>query len=98
MAQSISIYIAGRKYSLKATSPENEALIRNAADEVNKKLEQYQEKFPGKNIVELLSFVALNVCKSHLTLKENLKELQMEEDALAKELEGYLDNIDKDSR
>ena len=98
MAQSISITIGGRKYPVNATSPENEALIRNAAGEVNRKLEQYLEKFPGKTDVELLSFVALNVCKAHLLLKEEMSQLVSEGDTLADELKGYLDNIDKDSR
>ena len=98
MAQSINITIGGRKYPVKATSPENEALIRNAASEVNRKLEQYLEKFPGKTDVELLSFVALNVCKAHLLLKEEMSQLVSEGDTLADELKGYLDNIDKNSR
>ncbi len=93
MAQNISIKIADRPYSLKVTSPEQEELIRKAADELNKKVRAYQEKLPGKGAVELLSFAALNVCMANISLKDQLNELAKEEEVLAKELEGYLENI-----
>ncbi len=98
MAQNISIKIADRPYSLKVNSPEQEELIRKAADELNRKVRAYQDKLPGKGIVELLSFAALNVCMANISLKDQLSEQAREEEVLAKELEGYLDNIDKNSR
>ena len=98
MAQSITIKIADRPYSLKVTSPEQEELIRKAADEVNRKLSAYQDRMPGKGMVELLSFAALNVCMANLSLQDQLKEIACEEKILADELEGYLENIDKNSR
>ena len=98
MAQSITIKIADRPYSLKVTSPEQEELIRKAADEVNRKISAYQDRMPGKGLVELLSFAALNVCMANLSLQDQLKEIAREEKSLADELEGYLENIDKNSR
>ena len=98
MAQSITIKIADRPYSLKVTSPEQEELIRKAADEVNRKISAYQDRMPGKGMVELLSFAALNVCMANLSLQDQIKELAREEKSLADELEGYLENIDKNSR
>ena len=98
MAQSITIKIADRPYSLKVTSPEQEELIRKAADEVNRKISAYQDRMPGKGMVELLSFAALNVCMANLSLQDQMKELAREEKSLADELEGYLENIDKNSR
>ena len=98
MAQSITIKIADRPYSLKVTSPEQEELIRKAADEVNRKISAYQDRMPGKGMVELLSFAALNVCMTNLSLQDQLKEIAREEKSLADELEGYLENIDKNSR
>ena len=98
MAQSITIKIADRPYSLKVTSTEQEELIRKAADEVNRKISAYQDRMPGKGMVELLSFAALNVCMANLSLQDQLKEIAREEKSLADELEGYLENIDKNSR
>ncbi len=98
MAQNISIKIADRPYSLKVTTPEQEALIRKAADELNRKIRAYQDKLPGKGAVELLSFAALNVCMTNISLKEQMNECVKEGEALEKELEGYLEKIDKNSR
>ena len=98
MAQSISIRSAERTYSLKVSSPEQEEVIRKAADDINRKVALYQEKFPDKGILEILSFVTLNVCMANITLQKQMKTMEDEETALAKELDGYLDNIDKNSR
>ena len=61
-------------------------------------ISKYQERFPGKGMIEILSFVALNVCMSNITLNRQMKNLNDGEAALVKELEGYLENIDKNSR
>ncbi len=98
MAQNITIKIADRPYSLKVNSPEQEETIRKAADELNRKLRAYQDKLQGKSTVELLSFAALNVCMANMTLRDQLNNKSEEEDALVKELEGYLEKIDKNSR
>ena len=96
--QSISITIAGRSHSLKVNSPDHEEVIRKAADDINKMVAKYQEKFPDRGMIEILSFVALNTCMSNITLNRQIKNLNEEEMQLARELEGYLDNIDKNSR
>lgn len=98
MAQSINIKIAGRPYNLTATSPEHEEVIRKAAEEVNAKIAQYQEKFPTKGMTEILSFMALNVTMNNIVLKTQVKGMKDAEEGLAKELERYLDNIEKTSR
>ena len=96
--QSISIKIADRTYPLKVTSPEHEEVIRKAADDINRMISKYLEKYPGKGMIEILSFVALNTCMSNITLNRQIKSLNAEEEALVKELEGYLADIDKHSR
>ena len=98
MAQSINIKIAGRPYNLTATSPEHEEVIRKAAEDVNRKIAQYQEKFPKTGMSDIMSFMALNVCMNNIILQKQLKEIKGAEEALAEELEGYLENIDKNSR
>lgn len=98
MAQSINIKIADKSYALKVSSPEHEEVIRKAADDINRKVKLYLDKFPGKGMIEILSFVALNVCMSNITLQRQAKERDDAEIRLAEELESYLDNIDKNSR
>ena len=98
MAQSINITIAGIPYNLSATSPEHEEVIRKAAEDVNRKISQYQEKFPNRGLNEIISFMALNICMNNIMLQKHLKVMKDAEDGLARELEGYLENIDKNSR
>ncbi len=46
MAQNITIKLGDRPYSLIATSPEQEQLIRKAAEEVNRRIKVSQESCP----------------------------------------------------
>ena len=98
MSQSISIKIADRTYPLKVNSPEHEEVIRKAADELNSKIAQYQERFPTKGMSEILSFMALNVCMNSIILQKQVKAMKDAEETLASELGRYLDTIDKSSR
>jgi cell division protein ZapA (FtsZ GTPase activity inhibitor) len=98
MEQSIKIQIAGYTYPLKVNSPEQEEYIRKSAKEINRQIEAYQSKLPNKSLVEILSIMSLNVCVTNLSLSKQLKEMKEAEESLAKEIEGYLENIDKDSR
>ncbi|MCX4337220.1 MAG: cell division protein ZapA [Bacteroidales bacterium] len=96
--QSISIRIADRTYPMKVNSPEDEELIRKAAELINGRIEKYNVRYPGKGLADVLSFVALNICKSHLALQKQLDDVLKGEENLIRELDGYLDNIDKNSR
>lgn len=98
MEQSIKIRIADREYPLKVSSPDKEEVIRKAANELNKKITLYQEKYPNKGMIEILSFVALNVSMVNVSLQKQAESILEEEDTLAKELHAYLENIDKNSR
>lgn len=96
--QSIKIKIAGREFPLKVNSPEHEAVIRKAADDIKKMVEAYQARFTDKPMSDILSLVALNVCISNITLNRQIKDLLNGEEVLAKELSGYLENIERNSR
>ena len=98
MEQSIKIRIADREYPLKGSSPDKEEIIRKATSELNKKISLYQEKYPNKGMIEILSFVALNVSMANVALQNKTEEMVGEEGSLARELQNYLDNIDKNSR
>ncbi|MBQ0044732.1 MAG: cell division protein ZapA [Bacteroidales bacterium] len=92
--QNITITIAGRKYCLKASSPEKEEIIRKAADVVNNKISYYQKVFAGKSEADLLSFVALNECITNLTISKDKEAMLNEVKALGEQLESYMGNID----
>ncbi len=98
MAQRITIKIADRTYNLRVSSPEREEVVRKAAAEINKTIEAYIEKFPGKSLTEILSFVSLNMCINNITLRELAEKHEKDVLSLDKELKGYLETIDKVSR
>ena len=49
-------------------------------------------------MIEILSFVALNVSMTNVILQKQTDSLIQGEESLAKELQSYLENIDKNSR
>jgi cell division protein ZapA (FtsZ GTPase activity inhibitor) len=98
MAQDITIKLADKSYPFTAASPEQEQLIRRAAAEVNRRIKEYQSKNPEGYMVDFMSFAALNLCMSLITLADQMNNWNAEEMMLVKELDGYLKNIDKNSR
>ena len=98
MEQSIKIQIAGYNFPLKVTSTEQEENIRKSAQEINRQITAYQNRYQNKSLVEILSIMSLNVCVTNMSLSKQLKEMKDAEESLARELEGYLENIDKNSR
>ena len=98
MEQSIKIQIAGYTFPLKVTSTEQEENIRKSAQEINRQIAAYQNRYQNKSLVEILAIMSLNVCVTNVTLSKQVKEMKDAEDSLARELEGYLENIDKNSR
>ena len=95
MDQKITIKIGERDYVLKASSPESEEYIRLAAEAINKKLDSFRESFPGKNTLDLLSFVALNECVSRISLQRKMDRIGQEAEKLANDTGSYLKNIDR---
>ena len=98
MEQSIKIKIADREYPLKVSSSEKEEVIRKAAADLSKKISLYQDKYPNKGMIEILSFVALNVSMTNVVLQKQVDSANEEGEGLARELRSYLENIDKNSR
>ena len=98
MAQSINVTIAERTFPLKVNSPEHEELIRKAADEINRKVKFYLERFPSKSLNEVISLVALNTGIAYAGLQKQMETVLEAEESLVKDLDGYLENIDKYSR
>ena len=98
MAQSITVTIAERTFPLKVNSPEHEELIRKAADEINRKVKFYLDRYPGKSLNEIISLVALNTGIAYAGLQKQMEAVLGAEESLMKDLDGYLENIDKYSR
>lgn len=93
MDQKISVKIAGRIFNLTASTPEAEQLYREAAETINKRFAAYTRSHPGKNVSDLLSMIALNETVLRLGLQKDLESQKKDEQALARELERYLQDI-----
>lgn len=95
MEQSITLKIAGKEFPLKVTSPEMEQVMRIAAEKINEKLTAYDAKFPGKELVDKLIFVALTETVSRLTTQRKLSLELEQEKALLSQIECYMEKIEK---
>ncbi|MDE6870719.1 MAG: cell division protein ZapA, partial [Bacteroidales bacterium] len=95
MSQTITIKIAGREYPLKAETPEKEEAIRKAAVSINAMIVKYQEKFPNKGLIEILSFAALNLGIGNVGMQKKIESIEKEYMQMNSDLEDYLKNIDK---
>ncbi|MGM9736698.1 MAG: cell division protein ZapA [Candidatus Cryptobacteroides sp.] len=98
MGHNIEIFIAGKAYKFTAVSQKQEEIMRTAAVEINAKIKFWQDKFPEKKLSEIVSIVALKICMTNIALNEKMALMEEDERKLAGELEGYLGNIDKNSR
>lgn len=93
MEQRIKVKIAEREYSLKAPNEESEEYIRLAAAAVNKKIAGYNVKYPGKTMVEILSFVALNEAIGSISLQKKLEAVKAEATTLQKDTDNYINSV-----
>ena len=91
-ALNISVLIAGRPYKLKVT-PEEEDYVRQAAKELNDKVQQYQSQFTSKDKQDFLAMIALQQrvdLLKHATPSEDQSEWLEKIDALDKLLSDHL--------
>ncbi len=95
MDQSITLKIAGKDYPLKAASPDMEQVMRIAAEAINKRLAQYDAKFPDKDVLDKLVFVTLNETISRIATQRKLAAREEGEKKLLDEMTSYLDSIEK---
>ena len=95
MDQKITVKIADYTFSLVAKSPDQEEIIRKAAAHTDKQISSYQTKYPDTSIAKLFAMVALNMAVENVSFSKRLQELLKNEEQLARQLEGYLANIDK---
>ena len=90
MDQKISIKIAERTFNLTASTPEQEEVIRLAADAINRRLETFTRRNPGKNMLELMSMVALNEGVCRINVQREAAAQKAEAEQLGKDMANYL--------
>ena len=95
MDQSITLKIAGKEYPLRASSPEMEQLMRLAAEDVNKMLSRYTEKYPDKSLEEKLAFVTLQEALFKISAQRKAAAIVDEISSLKSDTDAYLSGIEK---
>jgi cell division protein ZapA (FtsZ GTPase activity inhibitor) len=83
---SVSVTICGRKFNLKIKTTEEE-VIRKAAEEINKDVKVYAQKYAYKDMQDLLSMVSLQFA-TKLLAKEQ------ESDFIQNKLQIRLEDLD----
>ena len=93
MAQKITVKIVNANFNLSAATPEMEELYRRAAEIINQRFSVYTNTNPGKNVVEILSMVALNETVNRLGVQRELERREEQENSLRLDLDRYLKDI-----
>lgn len=90
MDRKISIKIGEREFKLSASSPQQEEVIRLAAKTINNRLQDYTVRHAGKNILDIMSMVALNETVQRIVVQKELKLRDSDIDKLGEDLDRYL--------
>ena len=94
MDQNIKLKIAGLEFPLKASSPEMERMMRLAAEDINRMMVRYDEKYPDKTLTDKLLFVTLTETVAKLSAQGKISSMSAEAEALQAELKNYLDSLE----
>lgn len=94
MSQKISLFIAGKKYELKAKTPAEEQNMRIAAEKINAQFDRYKEALNMSDF-DKLSFVALTHTMEMLRLSKAKNVMETSAESILNDLQSYLEKIDK---
>ena len=88
---SIRISIADRYYPLKIVAADEER-IRTAAKRINEKIEQYRQRYSGRDIQDALSMATLQFVIRLIESENNehIDPLVKELDSISAQLEAYI--------
>ncbi|MBQ1717797.1 MAG: cell division protein ZapA [Bacteroidales bacterium] len=94
MAQKITLNIANQNFTVNAETPEMESMMRFAAEDINKMLLRYDEKYPSRPLLEKVIFVLLTQTVSRLQSQKKFNDVSSENEKLLSELGAYLKDIE----
>ena len=88
---SIRISIADRYYPLKIVAADEER-IRAASRRINEKIDQYRQRYPGRDVQDALSMATLQFVIRLIESEnnENIEPLMKELDSVSAQLEAYI--------
>ena len=94
MAQKITLNIANQNFTVNAETPEMESMMRFAAEDINKMLLRYDEKYPSRPLLEKVIFVLLTQTVSRLQSQKKFNDVSSDNEKLLSELGAYLKDIE----
>ncbi len=90
MDRKINVKIGGRTYSLTAATPQHEEEYRLAAEAINRRLDVYTQKNPGRTMLDLMSMVALNEAVCRIDFQREIDRYKADLKALEGSMERYI--------
>lgn len=96
MERTITLKIAGVDFHVKASSPDVESSMRTAAEEINRMMDRYDQKYPDKSLTDKLLFVTITQTVYRLQTQGKYTALANEGSKLESELSSYLEGIKSD--
>ena len=93
MEQKIKIRISERTYNLKTADSAQEEMMRKAADEINRMIDAYQSRMQKREMIDILSLVALNIGMECMRLHQSVRDFESEVRQLKDDTESYLEDI-----
>lgn len=89
-SKQISVIIAGRGYPLKVKEGE-EDVIMSIAEEVNKRIREYQEAYPNREKQDWLSMAILSYAMERYQSEKSLTDAKLMQ--RFSEVENYIDEL-----
>lgn len=94
MGQKITLKLAGISFAINVETEEDERLVRLAADDISKAVNDVQSLYPNLPLERVFALIALNVRRNDLISSQRQDKLKTEISRLEASFEEYLDNID----
>jgi len=90
MDRNITLKVAEKTFEMSAKTPEMEQSMRLAAEDVNKLLTYFHQKYSDKPLEDKLALVSVAESIQKITSVSKLKRVEDELSQLKDELAGYL--------
>lgn len=86
----ISVIIAGRGYALKIKEGEDDVIMA-IADEVNKRIREYQEAYPNREKQDWIAMAILSYAIERYQAEKSMSDAKLMQKL--NEVDSYLDNL-----
>lgn len=91
MDRCIKVKIADKVFPFLVKTPEHEAVMRKAADEINASLLEFDRRYPDKPLLDKLVFVTMNQTASRISKLDECRKISEQVREMEQELGSYLE-------